>query len=151
MVHVTLRLICAWKVLLLVWLYDWWCIILFLLILQGFLQGELVAEAHKGLKKRCIACSEFLMQNMENLDALVSLIMIHNTLLFLIIQLLTRIFHQLRHWWEERGRLLYRGYRFVLNFSSINFDSTVTISYYKILQALLEKTDELSKRISSKK
>ena len=39
---------------------------------QGFLQAELVAEARKGLNKRCLACSEFLMQNMESLDAIVS-------------------------------------------------------------------------------
>ena len=39
---------------------------------QGFLQDELVSEAHKGLRKRCIACSELLMQNTEKLDAIVS-------------------------------------------------------------------------------
>ena len=49
--------------------------------MQGFLQAELVTEAHKGLKKRCIACSEFLMQNMEKLDAIVSSIVVATILL----------------------------------------------------------------------
>jgi hypothetical protein len=42
------------------------------IIVQGFLQADLIAEARKGLNKRCSACSELLMQNMEKLDAIVS-------------------------------------------------------------------------------
>ena len=43
-----------------------------LLFMQGFLQADLIAEARKGLSKRCSVCSELLMQNMEKLDAIVS-------------------------------------------------------------------------------
>ena len=39
---------------------------------QGFLQEELVPEACRGLHKRCVTCSELLMQNTEKLDAVVS-------------------------------------------------------------------------------
>ena len=48
--------------------------------MQGFLQADLIAEARKGLSKRCSACSELLMQNMEKLDAIVSHLLDHLTL-----------------------------------------------------------------------
>ena len=44
---------------------------LFWLAVQGFLPGEVVKEACRGLHKRCTACSELLMQNTEQLDAVV--------------------------------------------------------------------------------
>ena len=47
--------------------------------MQGFLQPDLIAEARKGLSKRCAACSELLMQNMEKLDAVVSYL--HNIII----------------------------------------------------------------------
>nr|CAJ65915.1 BAG family molecular chaperone regulator 1 [Suberites domuncula] len=37
---------------------------------KGFVQSELVADACRGLAKRCVSCGEFLMQNLEKLDAI---------------------------------------------------------------------------------
>lgn len=38
---------------------------------QGFLQTELVEEACRGLRKRCVAATELLMQSLESLDSIV--------------------------------------------------------------------------------
>ena len=40
---------------------------------QGFLQKDVIEEACKDLLKRCTACTGALMQNIEKLDAVVSL------------------------------------------------------------------------------
>ncbi|XP_064396390.1 BAG family molecular chaperone regulator 1-like [Halichondria panicea] len=38
---------------------------------KGFLQTELIADACRGLHKRCLACGELLMQNLEKLDSMI--------------------------------------------------------------------------------
>jgi hypothetical protein len=43
-----------------------------MLSMQGFLGKELIAEACRGLHKRCVGCNEQLMQYTEKLDAVVS-------------------------------------------------------------------------------
>ena len=41
---------------------------------QGFLKRDAIEETCKDLLKRCTACTEVLMQNIEKLDAVVSLV-----------------------------------------------------------------------------
>ena len=86
--------------------------------IQGFLQAELVAEAHKGLRKRCTACSELLMQNVEKLDAIVSCRCVRQDWQLIITRLahcqwpsVCRTSLPQKHCCAERGKVLYKEYR----------------------------------------
>lgn len=53
-------------------LCDWIFVLFSYLIFKGYIPVDRIEEACKGLHKRCVVCSEQLMQNTEKLDTIVS-------------------------------------------------------------------------------